>query len=209
MGGDCHYQPIFIHMVNTDHDFYGKQEDEKILYVVHPHPFAITFGLIKIYIVALIMVIALIILGSVVSVAAGIFMTIALILFLVVILGGSKIVLDWQSRNIAYITDRRIVRFEPTTLFATNSRSLTWDEVVKVKTYPPNFLWKQMAIGNVTIHSRTPEQGPNADDITLMDVFYYKDLGNYIDKILFTYKQKPREIADIHPFVPKPRGQRY
>jgi hypothetical protein len=79
---------------------------------------------------------------------------------------------------------------------------------VKVKTYPPNFVWKQMAIGNVTVHSRTPE-GASADDITLTDVYYYKDLGNYIDKILFTYKQKPKEIADIRPFVTRPRGERY
>lgn len=195
-------------MVNTDHDFYGRQEDEKILYVVHPHPLATTFGLLKIYAIAIIITLALIIIGSQISFLANIFYLLGVGLFIAVILTGSKIVLDWQNRNVAYITDRRIIRFEPTTLFATNSRTLTWDEVVKVKTYPPNFIWKQLAIGNVTVHSRTPE-GATADDITLTDVFYYKDLGNYIDKILFTYKQKPKEIADIHPFVPKPRGQRY
>lgn len=196
-------------MVNTEKDFYGKQEDEKILYVVHPHPLATTFGLIKIYLIALVVSLALIVLGSVISALTGIFMGLAVILFLITILAGSKIVLDWQKRNIAYITDRRIVRFEPTTLFATNSRSLSWDEAVKVKTFPPNFLWKQLAIGNVIIHSRTPEAGSNVDDIMLTDVYYYKDLGNYIDKILFTYKQKPIEVLNIRPFVPRPRGERY
>ena len=196
-------------MKNSDNDFYGKQEDEKILYVVHPHPYATTFGLLKIYAISLIVTLALVILGTQVPLFAGLFFTLGLILFFAIILFGSKIILDWQNRNIAYITDRRIVRFEPTTLFATNSRSLTWDEVIKVKTYPPNFIWKQLAIGNVVIHSRTPELGSNADDIILNDVFYYKDLGNYIDKILFTYKQKPVEVLKIHPFVPKPRGERY
>jgi len=196
-------------MVNTEKDFYGKQEDEKILYVVRPHALATTFGLVKIYGVALVVTLALVILGSQIALLTGLFYTVGLILFLGVILLGSKIVFDWQSRNVAYITDRRIVRFEPTTLFATNSRTLTGDEVVKVKTYPPNFLWKQLAIGNVTVHSRTPEQGDQADDITLTDVFYYRDLGNYIDKILFTYKQRPVEVLKIHPFVPRPRGERY
>ena len=69
--------------------------------------------------------------------------------------------------------------------------------------------WKQMAIGNVVMHARTPSEGESIDDIELRDVHYYRDLGNYIDKILFTYKQKPREVSEIRPFVLKPRGERY
>ena len=42
----------------------------------------------------------------------------------------------------------------------------------------------------------------------LTHVYYYRDLGNYIDKILYTYKQKPKEMKKIKPFVEKPKGQR-
>ena len=203
-------------MHNTERDFYGKQTDEKILYVVHPHPLATTFGLIKVYLVAVVISLVLIILGTQIVSLTGIFTTLGVILFLLIIIIGTKVVLNWSSREIAYITDRRLVRFEPTTLFATNSRTLAWDEVVKIKTYPSNFIWKQMAIGNVVVHARTPGRPDDvgtgeitADDIQLKDVYYYRDLGNYIDKILFTYKQKPAEIANIMPFVPKPKGQRY
>jgi len=204
-------------MVNTERDFYGKQEDEKILYVVHPHPLANTFGLIKVYASGLVVALALILIGTTTPSLAGIFTLLGIGIFASVIIFGTSVVLNWQARSVAYITDRRLVRFEPTTLFATNSRALTWDEVVKVKTYPPNFIWKQLAIGNVTAHARTSirtaEDTPigtvTADDIELKDVYYYRDLGNYIDKILFTYKQKPREVTEIRPFVPKPRGQRY
>ena len=35
------------------------------------------------------------------------------------------------------------------------------------------------------------------------------EAGNYIDKILFTYKQMPAAVSEIRPFVEKPRGQRY
>ena len=40
-------------MQNSDSDFFGRQGDEKILYVVRPHPLATTAALIKIYIISL------------------------------------------------------------------------------------------------------------------------------------------------------------
>lgn len=201
---------------NTDTDFFGKQEGERILFVVRPHQIALIFKLIKIYATALVVLIALIVLGTQLL-SLSIFITTGLILAVLIAIVGTKIVVNYQSRDIAYITDRRLVRFEPTTLVATNPRSLTWDEVVKVKTYPPNMLWKQLAIGNVVVHARTsirtaedvPAGTVTADDVEINDVYFYKDLGNYIDKILFTYKQKPKEMETIHAFIPKPRGERY
>lgn len=203
-------------MKNSEHDFYGIQDGERILYVVRPHPLATTFALIKVYLIAIVISAILLILGSQFESLTGVFVFFGLIIFVSIIIFGTKIVLDWQRREIAYITDRRLVRFEPTTLFATNSRTLAWDEVVKVKTYPPNMIWKQMAIGNVVVHARTPgrpdDQGHGeitADDILLTDIYFYRDLGNYIDKILYTYKQLPAEIANIRPFVPRQKGERY
>lgn len=203
-------------MHNSDTDFFGKQEDEKILYVVKPHPLALIANLAKIYLIAFVVCAVLIILGTQIQVFSSLFYVGGLLIGILIILLGTKITSDYQRRDVAYITDRRLVRFEPTTLFATNPRSITWDEVVKVKTYPPNFLWKQLAIGNVVVHARTPARPDDfghgeilGDDIALNDVFYYRDLGNYIDKILFTYKQKPHDIAQIRPFIPKPRGERY
>lgn len=203
-------------MQNSDTDFFGRQGDEKILYVVRPHPLATTVALVKIYLISLVILFVLVVLGGQVRVMSYFFYVGGMALALLIITIGTKIVTDYQKRDIAYITDRRLVRFEPTTLFATNSRTLTWDEVVKVKTYPPNMVWKQLAIGNVIVHARTPARPDDlghgdvtADDILLNDVYYYRDLGNYIDKILFTYKQKPKEMEGIRPFIPKPRGERY
>jgi len=202
-------------MHNSGTDFFGKQDGEKILYVVKPHPISLVFKLVKIYLIALVILIAMIFLGVQLLyinffVLSGLFVTVVIVAI------GTKIVTDYQKRDIAYVTDRRLIRFEPTTLFATNPRALTWDEVVKVKTHPPNVLWKQLAIGNVIVHARSSIRIDDkntevvaVDDIELKDVFYYKDLGNYIDKILFTYKQKPKEMETIRPFVAKPRGERY
>lgn len=203
-------------MRNSDTDFFGKQDGEKILYVIRPHPLSVTVGLIKLYIIALAVFLVLMLLGTQIKGFESWFIVSGTVLAIAMIVIGTKILTDYQRRDIAYITDRRLIRFEPTTLFATNPRSLSWDEVVKVKTYPPNFLWKQLAIGNVVVHARTPARPDDfghgevlADDVELRDVFYYRDLGNYIDKILFTYKQKPREMDEIRPFIPKPRGERY
>jgi hypothetical protein len=202
-------------MHNSDTDFFGRQEGERILYVVKPHPLSLTFKLFRIYLIAFAVFVVLAILGTQL-VYLDLFIIAGVIIAIIMVAAGTKVVIDYQNRDIAYITDRRLMRFEPTTLFATNPRSLTWDEVVKVKTYPPNALWKQLAIGNVVVHARTParpdEHTPGAvaaDDIELKDVYYYKDLGNYIDKILFTYKQKPKEMEAIHVFIPKPKGERY
>lgn len=204
-------------MRNSENDFYGRQENEKILYVVRPHPFPLLLRMAKIYGVAILVFVALFMIGSQIVTLSGIFTLLGVVIALLMVLIGTKILSDSQKRNMSYITDRRIVHFEPTTLFATNTRSLAWDEVVKVKTYPPNIFWKQMAIGNVVIHARTPARpseedlpmSVSVDDIELKDVYYYRDLGNYIDKILFTYKQRPKEVTEIKPFIPRPRGERY
>ena len=87
---------------------------------------------------------------------------------------------------------------------------------MKVKTFPPNLVWKILMVGTVVIHARTtivtPEEPKpstvTADDIALTDVYYYRDLGNYIDKILFTYKRQPKEMETFKAFVPMPKGQR-
>jgi hypothetical protein len=202
-------------MHNSDTDFFGRQDGERILYIVKPHRLSLTVKLFKVYLIAFAILAVLAILGAQLA-YLDLFMIGGIVIALIIVIIGTKIVTDYQNRDIAYITDRRLMRFEPTTLFATNPRSLTWDEVVKVKTYPPNAIWKQLAIGNVIVHARTParpdERTPGAvaaDDIELKDVYYYKDLGNYIDKILFTYKQKPKEMDTIRPFVAKPKGERY
>lgn len=202
-------------MQNTDKDFYGKQDGERILYVAKPHTLALVFKLIKIYVIAFIVFIAFFVLGTILA-SAGALFVIGVVIAAAIAIIGTKVVVNYQKRDLAYITDRRLIRFEPTTLVSTNSRSLTWEEAVKVKTYPPNFLWKELALGNVVVHARSsvtvmesPRSVITVDDIEINDVYLYKDLGNYIDKILFTYKQRPKEMDSIHEFVPKPKGERY
>jgi len=204
-------------MINTKNMFYGQQENEKILYVTKPHPLSGILSLIKVVIIAIITFLMFYFLGREIPQISNIFYIIGIVTPLAVVILGTRMVTNFQKRNIAYLTDRRIVRFEPSTFFATNIRTLSWDEAVKVKTFSPNMIWKQLKIGTVIVHARTTVKTVDeevthtlsADDIELDNIYLYRDLGNYIDKILFTYKQMPKEVSEIHPFVPKPKGERY
>lgn len=203
-------------MLNTETGFYGQQDGERILYVIRPHVLAFGLRLLKIYLIAFFVFVSFGAIGRLLGGYGSLFGFIAIAAGVAIATFGTKLVNDGQRKNLAYLTDRRIVRFEPTTFFATNIRTLSWDEVVKVKSYSHNMLWKQMAIGTVVIHARSTlrvdEPKPDtvtADDIEMKDVYLYRDVANYIDKILYTYKRMPREVASIHPFVPKPKGQRY
>lgn len=131
---------------------------------------------------------------------------------------GFWVVGNARLKNIAYITDRRVVKFEVSTPFATNIRSLNWEEAVKVKTYAPNMIWKQLMIGSVVVHAKTTIATPEVskterlvtdDDVEIQNAYFYRDLGNYIEKILFLYKKQPKDIESLLPFVPKKKGKRY
>jgi len=204
-------------MINTSQAFYGQQENEKILYVTRPHTIASTVNTVKVILIALGAFIIFFYIGKEIDSLSSFFYSVGIIVPALILVIGTKLVKNFQIKNISYITDRRIVRFEPTTFFATNIRSLSWDEAVKVKTFAPNMVWKQLKIGTVIVHARTTvktvdeeaRHSLSADDIEINDVYLYRDLGNYIDKILFTYKQMPAGVADIRPFVEKPRGERY
>lgn len=203
-------------MHNTNTSFYGQQTGERILFVVRSHLISINIRMFLLYLISIGILVIFYTFGKLIEPIQGTLFIIGFVIAAFIAFVGTYILKNSQGRNLTYITDRRIVRFEPTTLFATNIRTLSWDEVVKVKTYVPNMIWKQLAIGNVAVHARSTarlsdDSDPilTVDDIEIRDVYYYRDLGNYIDKILFTYKQKPKEMNELRPFIVKPKGERY
>lgn len=195
-------------MVNTDVSFYGQQTGERILYVIRPYPLAVLTMLGKFLLAA----------GAVMllTLAAGRQAFLSKYEFDIAVGGGTVSALIFgaglwitdtvRRKNIAYVTDRRIVKFEATNPFATSIRSLSWEEAVKVKTPPTNFIWKQLMVGSLVVHAKT---AVTDDDVEVKHVYFYRDLANYIEKILFLYKKHPKEILQLKPFVPKRRGARY
>ena len=112
-----------------------------------------------------------------------------------------------SHRARAFITDRRFVRLEVSFPAFMARRSLFWNEVLKVKTFAPNLLFRYLKIGTLVVQPIMSESGQ--EDVSFKHVYYYGDLGNYMDKILYTFKTKPEEVKQLRPFVAKPAGERY
>ncbi len=185
-------------------EFDGQQTGERTLYVVTPHQFAKYVALIRLVFLSLFFFLILQLIASVLTRAAEPLQTASVVLSGILLIVGF-----WWNNTIygkskTYITDRRIIRFEVMTPFFTTKRALFWNEALKAKGYAPNIFWKMLKIGKV----RVEPQIAQGEDVLVNDVFLYDDVANYIDKILFTFKNKPGEIALIKPFVLKPRGQR-
>lgn len=205
-------------MQNTNDSFYGQQDGETILFSVKSHPLVMMIALIKLYLGAAALWVAGMIINSQLP---GLPINPTFYGFIggiIIAILGTIAIKAMEEKSSSYITDRRIVRFQAHNPFATSTRSLGWDQAVKVKTFPPNFLLKILMIGNVIVHSKstivssdTPqtENYISNDDLELEGVYYYKDLGNYIDKIIYLYNREPEKLKTIQSFVPKPKGQRY
>ena len=206
-------------MAKTAYDdrFPGQQSDERVLYEVRPHKYSLYVKMTVVIAMALLVAFLSLLVGSLFSELIALF---GIVLALAIGLFGGWAVMSQFNQYRAYITDRRVVRFEATTPFNVNTRSLNWDDTLKIKTFPPNVIWSMLNIGEVVLHARSSiisftshdqeiEKEITGDDLELKYVYYYKDLGNYLDKILYTYRHNPTEVKNIHPFVAKPRGQRY
>lgn len=184
--------------------FPGMQEGERILYHTSPHP-----SIRYLYIAG--------------ALAAGLFLLLGFqavffavfpnflmqLVFLVLPVMVTVLIMWWihksQTETELFITDRRVIKFAPTSPTHKSTRSLFWDQTVKLKTYHQNPLFdRALGLGSLTLHAKN-----ESDDVDIDHIIYHSDLGNYIDKILYTFHNAPAEMPNIREFVPKPRGQRY
>lgn len=186
--------------------FPGQQTDERVLYHGKPDSKMKYINFISIIVVGVFIIIGL----GLIAPTFGDYAQIVQWLGTLVILVVMGVVLWWINvffgRTEIFITDRRIVKFFPVHPFRRTMRTLFWDEAIKSKTFYKNSLLERiLGIGSVEVHARVNER----DNVDMDYLTYHNDLGNYIDKILFTFKNQPEEIKNIHEFVPKPRGKRY
>lgn len=204
----------YLIMENLENStFLGQQEGEKIISVITPHQSVFALEYAKLVFVSLFLLTGFISLQKI----SPFFVPVGIIFSLFTLVVGFFLYRSLHSKRFTYITNRRIVRFEPSNAFIINNRSLTWDNVLKIKTFSSNFIWRLKNVGTVIIHSKTTSTSINSpdqvllsnDDIVLKNVYFYKDLGNYIDKILYLYQHDPAGLESIHPFVNKNKGQRY
>ena len=185
--------------------FPGQQTGERVLYSTRQHPVAKRFGYLKVCIFSLLILLLFISLSYFSPILQNGFKLLGILLTVFVFIIGWLWVNITFQKTIFYITDRRVVRFLSITPFNSSIRTLFWDEAVKCKTFHIRpLLEKLFHIGSIEIHARAQDK----DNIDMHFLAYYIDLANYIDKILFTYKNQPSELMTMKSFIAKPKGQR-
>lgn len=183
--------------------FDGQQTDERVLYEIAPPPATKYLSIIKFVSIVVIFYLFILLITAVAIPARA--LTIAgFILSLTVLLIGLWWIELAYRKSRSFITDRRIIRFEQATPFVSTKRELFWNEALKAKVYSRGFLNRLMGVGTVEVEPHLS----TSENVRISQVGWYEDIGNYIDKILFTFKNKPEDIPSIKPFVPKPRGKR-
>lgn len=185
-------------------EFDGQQTGERILATLTPYPGGKYFSL---GLLMLAMLVVFVILISVASYVTAPMWTVGPVLFclcLAVVIIGFWWNISYFGKTRTYLTDRRIVRFEAATPFTTTKRSLFWNEVLKTKAYASNMWLRIFRIGQVVVEPQLSQ----SENIIIRDVYLYDDVANYMDKILYLFKNKPEDIASLNHFVPKPRGKR-
>jgi hypothetical protein len=184
--------------------FDGQQEGERVLYTIMPHPISKQIAIARIVFLSVFFIVVLWVIASIVPTAATLLRTFGILFGLILLVIGTWWNVKVYNKAKTYITDRRIIRFDVVSPFFTTKRALFWNEALKAKAYAPNILFRSLKIGTIDVEPQLAEH----EDVRVTDVYYYEDLANYIDKILFTFKNKPEEIASIKPFIPKAKGQR-
>lgn len=203
--------------MNVTNTFDGQQSGERILVALRPHRLSLVSAIFKTLGAALLVLIVTLILDYSDILDPSIVNTVGLLTAFVILIAGIGTAVMGLPKNVAYITDRRLVKFQATSPFAISTRNLRWQDVVKIKTFSPNFIWKIFNVGTVIAHSHSTlvnnvETNSHSvmsdDDIDLPHIYYFQDLGNYLDKILYLYHHEPASLTQLKPFVFKPRGKR-
>lgn len=184
--------------------FDGQQTDERILYVASAHPFAKYIAIAKLILLVIFFLLMLFLLRAYVPMVGDMLVTVGTLLALGLLAAGIWWNVAVFQKTKTYITDRRIIRFDVVSPFFVTKRALFWSEALKAKGFAPNLIYRSLNIGTIDVLPVMNEH----EDVRVADVYYFEDLANYIDKILFTFKTKPTDVTAIKPFVPKPRGHR-
>jgi len=178
-------------------EFEGQQEGERILYVARPHQLAKTIAIVKILILAILFASITFLISPYIGIVAA-------FVGLILAIGG----IWWNTKvfntSKTYLTDRRIFRIEVVSPFFQAKRALFWTEALKAKGFAPNIFWRMLNIGTVEVQPKMDEH----ESVRVTDVYYFEDLSNYIDKILYIVKNTPEELTTLRPFIPKPAGSR-
>lgn len=187
-----------------DIQFDGQQSDERILSVLLPHVISKWISIGIWFFLSVVFFVVIMLLQNAIGNSVQLLIPVAILISSSIMIAGYWWNTIVFSKSKTYLTDRRIIRFEQVSPFFSAKRALFWNEVLKAKAFAPSFLFRLLRIGKVVVESH--ESG--GENVYIDNVFLFDDVANYIDKILYIYKNKPDDISTIKPFIPREKGHR-
>ena len=185
-------------------EFDGQQSGERILSVLKPNHLPIATKTILLAVALLFFYVILLSIKQFIPDFPNSILSLITFIFLFIL----AISVTWSTmvykKGLTYLTDRRIIRFEPISPFFISKRALFWTEALKAKAFQTNMIWRMMKIGAIEVESHAHP----GESVKVTDLYLYEDIANYIDKIIFIIKSNPGDMKLLKPFVPKPKGQR-
>lgn len=185
--------------------FRGQQEGERILYVIRPHEIMLINGLIGNSLLAFLFMVAWLRGGPVLVEFFPWADPVVWMLIISCYLGSCAWLYKYWKRFRVFVTERRLVRFEPSFPVTESRRTLFWKDVLKTKSLSSSVIGRLLMIGSLeVVPSRGDDQG-----MRIPYVYYHEDIANYFDKIVYLTNAEPGQLKTVRPFVPAPPGERY
>jgi hypothetical protein len=194
------------HFPYEDLKFPGQHTEEKILFVTREGKVVLYFKLTILLAISILgTIITALVLGpaEVFGFALGLFVlpTVAVWLIATTLIGLwiSKV---WQ-KTVFVITNRRLTKFIHTTPWSRYQMSLALDKIVDTGAYQKG--WFQVFTGLGYFVARSAAGA--VKNFKIVNIGFAEDLHNYVNKLLFIFNEKHRELDDFRPFIPHLKGE--
>lgn len=108
----------------------------------------------------------------------------------------------WK-KSVFIITTRRLTKFIYTTPFTRYQLSLGLDRIVDTGAYQKNYLQAVTKLGYFVARSAAG----NIKNFKIINISFYEDLHNYVNKLLFTFNKEKEKLDMFRPFIPYLKGK--
>lgn len=107
------------------------------------------------------------------------------------------------QKSIFIITTRRLTKFIHTSPWTRYQMSLGLDKIVDTGAYRKGFI--QMITGYGYFVARSAAGA--VKNFKIINISFSEDLHNYVNKLLFTFNEKEKELDKFRPFIPNLKGE--
>jgi hypothetical protein len=177
-------------------EFTGQQEDERILHIIRPHKLMLITSLGKGLILALIVGAAWWRGGNHLNYSYPGILLKGYLLIIACLVPYILWIFRYYNSYRAYITDRRVIRFEAAFPITENRRVLFWRNTGKTKSMAKSALWRAFKIGSIEICPTTAEGG-----VDLHWVSKFEQITDYIDRIVYVARECPAKLPGLQPLI--------